>query len=66
MEEIGLREVAHDSGNMSKQLECLVNMAQQELGIGCLVDGIAEYSIDVVIPPRVLFVRKVIISNFIL
>jgi len=27
MEEVGLREVTHDTGNMSKQVESSVNMA---------------------------------------
>ena len=44
MEEVGLREVTHDAGNMSKQVECLVNMAQQKFGMGCLGVGIAERS----------------------
>jgi len=42
MEEVGLREVAHNTGNMSKHVESSVNMAQQEFGIGCLGGGIAE------------------------
>jgi len=45
MEEVGLREVAHDTGNMSKQVESLVNMVRREFGIGCLGVGIAERSI---------------------
>ena len=42
MEEVGLREVSHDTGNMSKLIEFSVNMAQQEFRIGCLGVGIAE------------------------
>ena len=45
MQEVGLREVAHDAGNMSKHIEYSVNMASQEFGIGCLGVGIAERSI---------------------
>jgi len=45
MEEVGLREVAHDTGNMLKHVESLVNMARREFGIGCLGVAIAERSI---------------------
>jgi hypothetical protein len=45
MEEVGHREVAHDTGNMSKHVESSVDMARQEFGIGCLGVGIAERSI---------------------
>jgi hypothetical protein len=45
MEEVRLREVAHDTGNMSKNVESSVNMARQEFGIGCLGVDIAERSI---------------------
>jgi len=45
MEEVGLREVAHNTGNMSKSVQFSVNMAQREFGIGCLGVGIAELSI---------------------
>jgi hypothetical protein len=45
MEEVGLREVVHDTGNMSKNIKSLVNMARPEFGIGCLGVGIAERSI---------------------
>jgi hypothetical protein len=45
MEEAGLREVAHDTGNMSKHVESSVNMARQVFGIGCLGVAIAERSI---------------------
>ena len=34
MEEVGLLEVTHNTGNMSKHFESLVNMARQECGIG--------------------------------
>jgi len=66
MEEVGLMEVAHDTGNMSKHVESSVNMARREFGIGCLGVGIAERSIEVVIPPGVLLARRDIISNFVL
>jgi len=45
MEEVGLREVAHDTGNMLKHVESSVNLARREFGIGCLGVGIAERSI---------------------
>jgi len=45
MVEVGLREVAHNTGNMSKHIESSVNMARRELSIGCLGVGIAERSI---------------------
>jgi len=45
MEEVGLRENAHNTGNMSKQVESSVNMARREFGIGCIGVGIAEHSI---------------------
>jgi hypothetical protein len=45
MEQVGLREVAHDIGNMSKCVEFSVKMARREFGIGCLHVGIVERSI---------------------
>jgi len=45
MKEGGLREVTHDTGNMSKHVESSVNMARLVFSIGCLVVGIAEHSI---------------------
>jgi hypothetical protein len=45
MKEVGLRKVAHDTGNMSKHIKSSVNMARREFGIGCLGVGIAERSI---------------------
>jgi len=45
MEEVGLGEVAQNTGNLSKQVESSVNMARQEFGIGCLGVGIAERSV---------------------
>jgi hypothetical protein len=45
IEEVGLREVAHDTGNMLIHIEISVNMARQEFGICCLGVGIAERSI---------------------
>ena len=66
MEEVGLREVAHNTGNMSNHVESSVNLARQEFGISCLGVDIAERSIQVVIPPGVLLVRMHIISKFVL
>jgi hypothetical protein len=45
MEEVGLREVAHNAGNMSKQVESPVNMVRREFSISCLRIGIAECAI---------------------
>jgi len=45
MEEVGLREVTRNTGNMSKHVESSVNMARQDFGIGCLGVGITERSI---------------------
>jgi len=45
LEEVGLREVTHDPGNMSKHLEFSMDIARQEFGIGCLGIVIAERSI---------------------
>jgi hypothetical protein len=45
MEEVWLREIAHNTENMSKHVETLVNMARQEFGIGYRGVGIAELSI---------------------
>jgi hypothetical protein len=42
MEEVVLREVAHNTGTMSKHVESSVIMAPPEVGIGCLVVGIPE------------------------
>jgi len=53
MEEVGLREVAHNKGNVSKHVESSVNMARREFGIDCLGVGIAERSIKVMILPGV-------------
>ena len=51
MEEVGLREVTHNTGNMSKQVESMVNIARREFCISCLGVGLAERSTLVVIPP---------------
>jgi len=64
MEVVGLWEVTHDTGNISKHVRSSVNMARQEFGIGSLGVGIAERSIQVVIPPGVLLVSRGIISKF--
>jgi hypothetical protein len=45
MEEVRLREVAHDKGNMSKHVESLEDMSGREFGIGCLGVCIAKHSI---------------------
>jgi len=44
MEEVGLWEFTHDTGNMSKHVGSSVNMAPREFGISCLRACIAESS----------------------
>jgi hypothetical protein len=66
MEEVGLREVAHKTGNVSKHVESTVNIARREFSIIFIGFGITERSMQVVIPPVVLLVRMQIISQFIL
>jgi hypothetical protein len=66
MEEIGIREVAHETGDMSKHTESLVDMVRQEFHIGCLSIGFAECSIRAVVPSGVLLVRRDILFKFVL
>jgi hypothetical protein len=66
MEEVGLREVAHDTGDMLKHAESSVNMARREFAIGWLEVVIAECSSSIVIPLEVLLVRRDIITKFVL
>jgi hypothetical protein len=40
MEEVGLWEGTHNTGNMSKHIEFSVNMVRREFGIRCLGVGI--------------------------
>ena len=66
MDEDRLREVTHNTRNMSKHIEFGVNMSRPEFSILCLGVGIAKHSIQVVIPPGVFLVRRDIISKFVL
>jgi hypothetical protein len=66
MEEVGLREVAHNTWNMSKHCESPVTMAQREFHICSLGVGISERAILVVFPSGVLVVSRHIISKFVL
>jgi len=66
MEEVGLRDVAHYRGTMSKHVESSVDMPRQDFGFGCLLDAIAERSTYIVIPPVVLLVPRDIIFKFVL
>ena len=66
MEEVGLREVAHDAGNMLRYVESSVHMARREFGIGCPAVGIAEQSTLVVIPHGVMVVGREMISKCVL
>jgi hypothetical protein len=45
MEDVGLRKVAPDTGNVSKHVESAVDMARREFCIGYLGVGIAERSL---------------------
>jgi hypothetical protein len=45
MEEVGLQEVAQDTGIMSKHVESSVDMARREFGTDSLGVAIAESSI---------------------
>jgi hypothetical protein len=45
MEDVGVREANHDTGNMSKHVAYPVNMVRRQFGIGCSGVGIAERSI---------------------
>jgi len=45
MEEFRVRDVTHDTRNMSKPSESSVSMALREIGIGCLAVGIAAVTI---------------------
>ena len=51
MEEVGLREVTHDTGNMLEHVESSVNLARREFASSCPGVGITERYILVVIPP---------------
>jgi hypothetical protein len=65
MEEVGLREVSHNTWNLLKHVESSVSMARREFGICCLGVGIAERSIQEVIPRGVLLVTMHIMSKFV-
>jgi hypothetical protein len=65
MEAVGLREVAHNTWNMTQHVQCWANMAQQEFGIGYLRVSIMERSILVLIPLGVLLVRREMLSLFV-
>jgi hypothetical protein len=45
MEEVGLREVAHNTGNLSKDIASSVHMVRREFGIHYLGVGTVERSI---------------------
>jgi two-component sensor histidine kinase len=45
MEEVGLQEVTHDTENLLKMVESLVNMTQREFRIDCLGFGITVRSL---------------------
>jgi hypothetical protein len=44
LEEVGLREVTHDTGNLSKLIQSSEYMVQQEFGLGCHGVAIAVHS----------------------
>jgi hypothetical protein len=45
MDKVGLRDGAHDTGNMLKYVDSSMTIARRDVGIGCLGIGIAERSI---------------------
>jgi hypothetical protein len=66
MEEVGDREVVHNTGNVLQHIESSLNMVRREFCIGCIGVRITEHSVLVVIPPGVLLVMRHIISKFVL
>lgn len=58
MEVVRLWEVAHDTENMSKYVQSLLNMGPRQLDIGCHRVGIADLSILVMILQGVFLVRR--------
>jgi hypothetical protein len=66
MEEVGIREVANDTGNMLKQVASSMHLAQREFCIGCLGVGITDCSKQLVILPGVLLLMRDIISKLVL
>jgi hypothetical protein len=66
MEEVELRQVTHDAGDMSKQVDSWVDMLRREYGFGSLGIGISECHIYVVILPGVRLDRRDIISKVVL
>jgi hypothetical protein len=66
MEEVGIREVANNTGNMLKQVASSMHLARREFYIGCLDVGITDCSKKVVILPGVLLVMRDIITKFVL
>jgi len=63
IEEVGIRKFAHDTGNVSTDVESSVNMVRHEFPIGCLSVSSGERSIYVVILPGELLVRRDIICQ---
>jgi len=45
IKDVRLHEGSHNTWNISKHVESLVNMAQQEFGIGCVGAGSVQLSI---------------------
>jgi hypothetical protein len=45
MEEVEIREVAHDTGNMSNNVQSSVDLVRREFGVGYHGVGIAEHCI---------------------
>jgi hypothetical protein len=66
MQEVGHREIPHNTGNMSDIVYSLVNMAPRQFSIGGLLVGIAQCSTSVLIPLGVLLVSRDTISQCIL
>jgi len=65
LEEVGLQEVTHDTGNVLEYIAYSGNMARHDFGIGCLCVGYAERCPQVVILPEVFLVRIDLVSKFV-
>jgi len=66
IQEVGFREVADNTGNMSKCVESSLDKARLEFIIGCLGVGISQHFIEIVIVLGVFHGRWDIISLFVL
>jgi hypothetical protein len=63
MGEVGLQEIAQDTGNLLKHIESLVQLGQYVFSIDCVCVGVCERSLYIVIAPGVLVVWRDVIST---